>query len=509
MSQSSIKMKPVHASILKKRRSRGVLNYALLNRKGFQSVEVKKSKSKLKTKKAGSAPTSPQGKVKVNFKDFVTPLITNKGSIPPPESGSVASCANSSANSEIKFKGQHGKGVNPFSLVSADLASLNPLNDSLEFNDETSELQIENHNMEEKKRRLRESIAMLQHKVKEQEEDSEMQQLMKLEAQLRQKLADGSPPVEASTSSKSKSSKKRVKNGVTHKGTPKRILKNLTKQSVCENDPQADLQNLTGIKFDMEGFIKKNVDANTAELTDVLKLAEKANKKHSGTRSKKSKKRSPSPPSDSSSSESSSESDSDDSDREVQEIPPPKKRKGKLKSGLYAKSGDTKLVSSEWYAHSALDEAIVGEKEPKELSFNLLVAGELEIITSNAVSSKEQFSRMQVLKKLAYKHEFLPLPDILSQYANFLQKVEKGKFRWGSKSDLVQFEQQLMYNVSIERSRVIDNRWDKDKRKGRGFQGKDERKKYCLDYNRGTCNLQSPHEGLINGAKVSKYHICK
>ena len=180
-----------------------------------------------------------------------------------------------------------------------------------------------------------------------------------------------------------------------------------------------------------------------------------------------------------------------------------------MKSGFYAKSGDTKLVSSEWYAHSALDEAIVGEHEPKELSFNLLVAGELEIISSNSISSKEQFSRMQVLKKLAYKAEFLPLSDILSQYANFLQKVEKGKFKWGSRSDLVQFEQQLMYNISIERSRVNEHRWDREKRKGRVQPVKDERKKYCLDYNRGNCNLPSPHEGTINGIKVLKHHICK
>ena len=38
---------------------------------------------------------------------------------------------------------------------------------------------------------------------------------------------------------------------------------------------------------------------------------------------------------------------------------------------------------------------------------------------------------------------------------------------------------------------------------------KEDRKKYCLDYNKGNCKLSSPHEGLLNGIQVVKHHLCK
>ena len=106
----------------------------------------------------------------------------------------------------------------------------------------------------------------------------------------------------------------------------------------------------------------------------------------------------------------------------------------KVISGRYERVGNSKLVSNEWYAHTALDEAMGGEKEFQDLTFNLLVTGELEIVTSEHIGDKERNTRLQVLKKLAYSREFLPLPDILNQYACFISKIEKGKYRWGSKS---------------------------------------------------------------------------
>ena len=35
-----------------------------------------------------------------------------------------------------------------------------------------------------------------------------------------------------------------------------------------------------------------------------------------------------------------------------------------------------------------------------------------------------------------YKYEVMSLKDVLAQYASFVSKVEKGKFKWGSKRDL-------------------------------------------------------------------------
>ena len=132
--------------------------------------------------------------------------------------------------------------------------------------------------------------------------------------------------------------------------------------------------------------------------------------------------------------------------------------------------------------------------------------GELEIVTSEHVCDKEHSTRLQVLKKLAYNHEFLPLLNILNQYACFISKIEKGKYKWGSKASMLVLDQQLMYNVSLERGRVVRDMTGRAKIKGGS---KEEWKKYCLDYNKGTCQLSSPHEGPLNGVSVLKHHICK
>ena len=158
-----------------------------------------------------------------------------------------------------------------------------------------------------------------------------------------------------------------------------------------------------------------------------------------------------------------------------------------------------------------------GEREFQDLSFNLLVAGELEIISSKYVSKKERNTRLEVLKKLTYKHEVLPIGDILAQYASFVSKVEKGKFKWGSKSALSAFDQQLM-SVALIRTSAEPTSGGaifrgRECEQGRGktkvMNGKDEKKKYCLEFNKGTCSLQGPHEGTLNGLTVMKYHICK
>ena len=138
----------------------------------------------------------------------------------------------------------------------------------------------------------------------------------------------------------------------------------------------------------------------------------------------------------------------------------------------------------------------------KSLPFHLLVAGELEIIMDENVRPKERNTRLAVLRKLACMSDFLSKEEIVAQYINFIQKIEKGKFKWGSKSDFRAFEQQLLYSLSLETRR---NKEVKSNKKSKF----EERKKYCLDYNRGTCRMESSHEGKINGQSVFKLHVCK
>ena len=92
-------------------------------------------------------------------------------------------------------------------------------------------------------------------------------------------------------------------------------------------------------------------------------------------------------------------------------------------------------------------------------------------------------------------------------YASFVSKVEKGKFKWGSTRDIVTFEQQLMYAISMEKN------WGETMQRANGVVKskvvREDRRKYCLDYNKGTCTLQGPHEGILNGVNVTKFHLCK
>ena len=69
-----------------------------------------------------------------------------------------------------------------------------------------------------------------------------------------------------------------------------------------------------------------------------------------------------------------------------------------MHSGLHDKLSNTKLVSNEWYAHTALDKMLGGEKDFNELSFNLLVAGELEIIGNPWITSKRSSPELNYLR---------------------------------------------------------------------------------------------------------------
>ena len=62
----------------------------------------------------------------------------------------------------------------------------------------------------------------------------------------------------------------------------------------------------------------------------------------------------------------------------------------------------------------------------------------------------------------------------------------------------------LARNIMEGPSKAVGRNRDKVKCGNR-----EERKKYCLDYNKGTCTLQGPHEGNLNGVSVMKHHICK
>ena len=355
------------------------------------------------------------------------------------------------------------------------------------FNADMSLQDLHSLSKEEKKKRLLAKIAEMEKQL-EDEEDQELQELLSKHDQLKRKLSHSTP-----TKAKTKKTKKgKLK---VHASNENLKRKNKTK-----------LQKKIESKVAVENFYDDRLPSLT-EIQNLLQFTEK--QKSPRKEKRKANKRRPSSESSdykTSEEEVAEESDSDEASSPEMAARPRKKGKHKV-SGLYAKPGNVRLLSNELFAHVALDDDMGGHRDRKDLSFNLLVAGELEIISSKDTPKEEKFSRIEVLKKLAYKSEHLPREEILKQYANFVHKIEKGKFSWGSKKDLEIFEHQLIYNISINRASQQDltDKYEKSEKCAK-FKN---RKKYCLDFNRGSCKFNKGHEGKINGQLVFKEHICR
>ena len=257
-----------------------------------------------------------------------------------------------------------------------------------------------------------------------------------------------------------------------------------------------------------EELTKSNLPS-LSEIQDALNITGRNSSKSKKSKRRKiqsKRKQETSSSSESSATESSGDKDDDQESEDEKSF---KRKKGKkVKSGIFTKSANAQLVSNEVFAHAALDSEIGKDKELHELSFSLLVAGELEILSSRNINDKEFFSRLELLKMLAYKAEHMTLSETLNQYASFIKKVEKGKFKWGSRKDLRSFEQQLLFSITVENrknEKLVGGSEKMSKNNGKF----EERKKYCLDYNRGVCKFDKAHEGKINGFSVWKLHICR
>ena len=78
-----------------------------------------------------------------------------------------------------------------------------------------------------------------------------------------------------------------------------------------------------------------------------------------------------------------------------------KRKKYSKRSGLLARARSTNIVHKVKYAHAYLKyEFHQEEKNFDELSFALLAAGEMEILSKTSISSAERTSRKYLIKRL-------------------------------------------------------------------------------------------------------------
>ena len=280
------------------------------------------------------------------------------------------------------------------------------------------------------------------------------------------------------------------------KGNGKSVSKMEPRLRDCNND---DRDGYNATPFDVDDFTKNSLPS-IADIQNLLHFSENHPKKPMKV---KRKCKSPSPtPSSMDSSTSSSESETEPEDEDGDQAM--KRKRGKKTSGLYTQVGNSRIISNEIFAHAALEDEVGGDRELNSLSFNLFVVGELEIALDTNTSKTECNSRLKVLRMLAYKHEYLSREEVLNQYASFIRKVEKGKFKWGWDRDLQLFEQQLIYMISIKArkqdktkfNKKVDKKWE-------------DKKKYCLDFNRGGCTFDDSHKGKLAVQIMWKLHVCR
>ena len=252
--------------------------------------------------------------------------------------------------------------------------SHNPHSSALQKDEMTS--------LAEKKKAIWDSIAKLRQQVSEGEEDEELRMLKQEEEELREQL-------NCKRNARAGNTRTGGKNG----SSTCNASHNTNSSGRSSVNAINQLKNITGVQFDMKGFSNKDEATGTEELNHLLSLtgsvpksspkAVKRSSKSECVHGGKHARGMEEAESESSGSENESQSESGDSDCEKQqELSRTNKKKGKYRSGLYDRRGDTKLVSNEWYAHTGLDEVVGRERSLDELSFNLLVAGELEIIGS-------------------------------------------------------------------------------------------------------------------------------
>lgn len=199
-----------------------------------------------------------------------------------------------------------------------------------------------------------------------------------------------------------------------------------------------------------------------------------------------------------------------------------KHKRGKpIKSGVKAKAHKIRLKTSELCAQAVLDEEYCpGTHSLEDLSFDQLVAGELEICTMTDIPKKEKMARLKILKLLAYFASLVPQKVLLEIYKAVILKIEKGIFTWSA--EIVEKTENMLdravsknksesqKETETQRSNKLPDK-NKDKaRKEPGIQLKNgDRVVYCADFNKNKCDKDNSHEGKFGGKEVIKLHVCR
>ena len=153
------------------------------------------------------------------------------------------------------------------------------------------------------------------------------------------------------------------------------------------------------------------------------------------------------------------------------------------------------------------------------LPFNLLIAGELELITSE-IDQDEREARLAVAKTLCYHKNYLKDEDLRDGYDQIMKRVERRQQGWNEVlgehlHEILDYRVNLIVreklNEAAESSNnqpfiKVDNRKSSEKRREMDTSAQVI---YCQDFNSNRCPHPDHHEGRFAGNKVTKWHVCK
>ena len=215
-----------------------------------------------------------------------------------------------------------------------------------------------------------------------------------------------------------------------------------------------------------------------------------------------------------------------EADREVNDETEVRKAK-KLISGKCTKPDESDIKQVVRFPHEKLDVKHVQDRVFDKLSFNLLVAGELEIAL--IAPEPERSARIGVAKTICYHKHYLRDEDLRNGYDSVLKKVEQGILGWDCDlgeelHELYDYRANVLMREKVKESNYnkdssggfrvsTGDRVDKldiDRNKEVVFEDLDRNKPvFCMEYNRNCCSQDGSHEGSFSGRKCIKWHICR
>lgn len=206
--------------------------------------------------------------------------------------------------------------------------------------------------------------------------------------------------------------------------------------------------------------------------------------------------------------------DSSSSDASVCSSQTARRKKRGLKSGIHATTKNS-VRSRQKFPHAALQHEHLGGKVPPSfhtLNFPLFVAGELEIITRGDRSPEEVKTRLDLLKKQAYRANLVDVKVIRDVQEAILTKIENGLATW--KSDFTDVESGVIDSARLVAARQqrpprSDGRLDSDKSGAARNDWMKDKVFWCAKYNSGDCPHKKSHLDKLWGRdKVQVSHCC-